>query len=46
MSDIQDNCDLNRLAKLDEPTRKRLYNKYKDELERLKNILKEKGEKL
>lgn len=46
LSDIQDNCDLNRLAKLDEPTRKRLYNKYKDELERLKNILKEKGEKL
>lgn len=46
LSDIQDNCNLERLSKLDEQTKNRLYNKYKDELIRLENILQERGEML
>ena len=45
-SDITDNCDMNRLNKLDEKTKNYLINKYKDEVIRLKNILKEKDEEL
>ena len=45
-SDMLDNFDTNRLNKLDIMTRSYLFNKYKDEIVRLENILKEKGEKL
>lgn len=45
-SDITDNYDMNRLNKLDEKTKNYLINKYKDEVIRLKNILKEKDEEL
>lgn len=45
-ADILDNIDINRLNKLDNVTKNRLYNKYKDELKRLENILTERGEKL
>ena len=45
-SDITDNYDMNRLNKLDEITKNRLINKYKDQVIRLENVLKERGEKL
>lgn len=45
-SDMTDNYDMNRLNKLDEKTKNKLINKYKDELIRLKKILKEKDEVL
>ena len=45
-SDITDNYDMNRLNKLDDKTKNYLINKYKDEVIRLENILKEKDENL
>ena len=45
-SDITDNYDMNRLNRLDDKTKDYLINKYKDEVKRLENILKERGEKL
>ena len=45
-SDMTDNYDMNRLNKLDEKTNNKLINKYKDDLIRLKKILKEKDEVL
>lgn len=45
-SDMTDNYDINRLNKLDEETKNRLINKYKNEIIRLENILKEKDEVL
>ena len=38
-ADMSDNMNEKRLAKLDEKTKEYLYNKYKDELERLKSYL-------
>lgn len=45
-SDMLDNFDENRLNKLNLITRNYLFNKYKNEITRLENILKERGEKL
>lgn len=45
-SDMTDNYDMNRLNKLDEKTKNKLINKYKDEVIRLEKILKEKDEVL
>ncbi len=45
-SDLLDNSNEDRLSKLDEEKRNYFINKYKPELIRLENILKEKGEKL
>lgn len=45
-SDMSDNFNQERLNKLDEKQRNYFINKYQNELIRLENILKEKGEKL
>ena len=45
-SDMSDNFNQERLNKLDEKTKNYLINKYKDEIIRLEEYLKERGEKL
>lgn len=45
-SDMTDNCNMERLNKLDEDKRNYFINKYQPEIIRLENILKERGEKL
>ncbi len=42
-ADMKDNMNVDRLARLDEKTKEYLYNKYKDELVRLKTFLKERN---
>ena len=45
-SDMTDNCNMERLNKLDEEKRNYFINKYQPEIIRLENILKERGENL
>lgn len=44
-SDMSDNSDPNRLAKLDEEARTRLYNKYQPQLKKLKKEIEKIGER-
>lgn len=45
-ADMLDNIDEERLSKLDEETRNRLFEKYSKEIIRLENVLKERGENI